>query len=105
MDGVLVSVLLGLGVPAVAVTLWELFAAPRARFRPPLAGVPAVKALVLGGSVAAVCGTGHPVVAGVFAVVLALNTGFAEYYRSRPPAHLNEPRPVTATATAEDRRR
>ncbi|MFE3388420.1 YrdB family protein [Streptomyces anulatus] len=84
-DGVLVSVLLGLGVPAAAVTLWGLFAAPRARFRPPLAGVLAVKTLVLGGSAAAVYGTGHPVVAGVFAVVLALNTGCAEYYRRRPP--------------------
>ncbi|MEV7906222.1 YrdB family protein [Streptomyces anulatus] len=83
-DGVLVSVLLGLGVPAAAVTLWGLFAAPRARFRPPLAGVLAVKALVLGGSAAAVYGTGHPVVAGAFAVVLALNTGCAEYYRRRP---------------------
>ncbi|MFF8499617.1 YrdB family protein [Streptomyces anulatus] len=84
-DGVLVSVLLGLGVPAAAMTLWGLFAAPRARFRPPLAGVLTVKALVLGGSAAAVYGTGHPVVAGVFAVVLALNTGCAEYYRRRPP--------------------
>ncbi|MFC8624005.1 YrdB family protein [Streptomyces anulatus] len=84
-DGVLVSVLLGLGVPAAAATLWGLFAAPRARFRPPLAGVLAVKVLVLGGSAAAVYGTGHPVVAGVFAVVLALNTGCAEYYRRRPP--------------------
>ncbi|MFY0509459.1 YrdB family protein [Streptomyces anulatus] len=84
-DGALVSVLLGLGVPAAAATLWGLFAAPRARFRPPLAGVLAVKVLVLGGSAAAVYGTGHPVVAGVFAVVLALNTGCAEYYRRRPP--------------------
>lgn len=86
MDGVLVSVLLGLGVPAAAVTLWGLFAAPRARFRPPLAGVPAVKALVLGGGAAAVYGTGHPVAAEAFALVLALNTGCAEYYRRRPPA-------------------
>ncbi|MEU2065723.1 YrdB family protein [Streptomyces anulatus] len=84
-DGVLVPVLLGLGMPAAAMTLWGLFAAPRARFRPPLAGVLAVKALVLGGSAAAVYGTGHPVVAGVFAVVLAMNTGCAEYYRRRPP--------------------
>ncbi|MFE6979722.1 YrdB family protein [Streptomyces griseus] len=86
MDGVLVSVLLGLGVPAAAVTLWGLFAAPRARFGPPLAGVLAVKALVLGGGAAAVYGVGHPVAAGAFALVLALNTGCAEYYRRRPPA-------------------
>ncbi|MFJ7083682.1 YrdB family protein [Streptomyces griseus] len=85
-DGVLVSVLLGLGTPTAAVTLWGLFAAPRARFRPPLAGVLAVKALVLGGGAAAVYGVGHPVAAGVFAVVLVLNTGCAEYYRRRPPA-------------------
>ncbi|MFZ4267128.1 YrdB family protein [Streptomyces arboris] len=83
-DGVLPSVLLGLGVPAAAVTLWGLFAAPRARFRPPLAGVLAVKVLVLGGGAAAVYGVGHPVAAGVFAVVLALNTGCAEHYRRRP---------------------
>ncbi|MCX4711245.1 YrdB family protein [Streptomyces griseus] len=85
-DGALVSVLLGLGAPAAAVTLWGLFAAPRARFRPPLAGVLAVKALVLGGGAAALYGVGHPVAAGVFAVVLVLNTGCAEYYRRHPPA-------------------
>ncbi|MFI7287607.1 YrdB family protein [Streptomyces anulatus] len=88
-DGVLISVLLGLGAPTAVVTVRGLFAAPRARFRPPLAGVPAVKALVLGGGAAAVYGTGHPVAAGVLAVVLALNTGCAEHYRRRPPAHLN----------------
>ncbi|MFI1222625.1 MULTISPECIES: YrdB family protein [unclassified Streptomyces] len=82
-DGVLVSVLLGLGTPAAAVTLWGLFAAPRARFRPPLAGVLAVKTLVLGGGAAAVYALGHPVAAGALAVVLALNTGCAEYYRRR----------------------
>ncbi|OCC09414.1 YrdB family protein [Streptomyces sp. PTY087I2] len=85
-DGVLVPVLLGLGVPTAAVTLWGLFAAPRARFRPPLAGVLVVKSLVLGGGAAALYAVGHPVAAVVFAVVLALNTGCAEFYRRRPPA-------------------
>ncbi|MGW4229745.1 YrdB family protein [Streptomyces sp. NPDC004980] len=80
-DGWAASLLLGLGTPAAAVTLWGLFAAPRARFRLPLAGVLAVKTLVLGGAAAAVYGTGHPVAAVVLAVVTAANTGCAEYFR------------------------
>lgn len=80
-DGPPASLLLGLGAPAAAVALWGLFAAPRARIRLPLAGVLAVKTLVLGGAAAAVYGTGHPVAAAVLAVVLVLNTGCAEYFR------------------------
>ncbi|MFE2016925.1 YrdB family protein [Streptomyces sp. NPDC059499] len=80
-DGRPASILLGLGTPAAAVALWGLFAAPRARIRLPLAGVLAVKTLVLGGAAAAVYGTGHPVAAAVLAVVLVLNTGCAEYFR------------------------
>lgn len=80
-DGWAASLLLGLGAPAAAVTLWGLFAAPRARIRLPLAGVLAVKTLVLGGGAAAVYGTGHPVAAVALAVVLVLNTGCAEHFR------------------------
>ncbi|WP_406392577.1 YrdB family protein [Streptomyces sp. NBC_00887] len=75
-DGWAASLLLGLGTPAAAVALWGLFAAPRARIRLPLAGVLAVKTLVLGGGAAAVYGTGRPVAAAV-----VLNTGCAEYFR------------------------
>ncbi|MFE4688845.1 YrdB family protein [Streptomyces sp. NPDC056749] len=82
-EGVAASVALGLGVPAAAVALWGLFAAPRARFPLPLAGVLAVKAVVLGGGAAALYGTGHPVAAAVLAVVLVANTGCAEYFRRR----------------------
>ncbi|MFD9502116.1 YrdB family protein [Streptomyces sp. NPDC060035] len=85
-DGWVASVLLGLGTPAAAVALWGLFAAPHARIRLPLAGVLAVKTVVLGGAAAAVYGTGHPVAAAVLAVVLVLNTGCAEYFRRRVPA-------------------
>ncbi|MET7366651.1 YrdB family protein [Streptomyces sp. NPDC005566] len=80
-DGWATTLLLGLGTPAAAVALWGLFAAPRARIRLPLPGVLAVKTLVLGGAAAAVFGTGHPVAAVVLAVVMAVNTGCAEYFR------------------------
>ncbi|MFJ8883289.1 YrdB family protein [Streptomyces sp. NPDC102402] len=82
-EGVAASVVLGIGAPAAAVVLWGLFAAPRARFSLPLAGVLAVKTVVLGGGAAAVYGTGHPVAAVVLAVVLVANTGCAEYFRRR----------------------
>ncbi|MFB4422333.1 YrdB family protein [Streptomyces sp. QL37] len=48
-EGAAASVVLGIGLPGAAVVLWGLFAAPRARFPLPLAGVPAVKTVVLGG--------------------------------------------------------
>ncbi|MGP3754628.1 Protein of unknown function (DUF2568) [Streptomyces sp. LamerLS-316] len=82
-EGVAASVALGTGAPVAAVVLWGLFAAPRARYPLPLAGVLAVKTLVLGGGVAAVHGTGHPVAAVVLAVVTVVNTGCAEYFRRR----------------------
>jgi len=76
-------IVLGLGVPAVAVALWRLFAAPRARRRPSLPGVLAVKALVLLGAAAALYALGHPVAAGVFAVLVIANTAVAEASRPR----------------------
>uniref|UniRef100_A0AAU3GS68 YrdB family protein n=1 Tax=Streptomyces sp. NBC_01401 TaxID=2903854 RepID=A0AAU3GS68_9ACTN len=78
-----VSVILGIGLPAAAIALWGMFAAPRARFPLPLAGVLAVKTVVFGGGAAAVYGTGHPVAAVVLAVVVVANTGCAEYFRRR----------------------
>lgn len=80
---VVVRVVLGLGVPAAAVVLWGLFAAPRARFRPPPAGVLVVKALVLLGAAAALYALGFAVLAVVFAVVVVVNTGVAETSRRR----------------------
>jgi hypothetical protein len=78
-----VRIVLGVGAPAVAVALWGLFAAPRARFRPPLAGVLVVKALVLLGAAAALYALGHPVGATVMAVVVVANTAVAEANRER----------------------
>ncbi|MEU9360795.1 YrdB family protein [Streptomyces sp. NPDC048301] len=82
-EGSVASVALGIAAPAAAVVLWGLFAAPRARFTLPLAGVLAVKTVVLGGGAAAVYGAGHPTAAAVLAVVLVANTGCAEFFRRR----------------------
>ncbi|MFD7066342.1 YrdB family protein [Streptomyces sp. NPDC059913] len=82
-DGVAARVLLGVGAPVVAAVVWGLFAAPRARFRPPLAGVLLVKAVVLGSGAYAVHAVGHPVAAVCFAVVVVVNTVLAEGFRRR----------------------
>ncbi|MEU1347279.1 YrdB family protein [Streptomyces sp. NPDC005795] len=85
-DGLALQLLLGAGVLAVAIALWALFAAPRARFPLPLAGVLVVKAVVLGGGALALYAVGHPVAATIMAVVVVVNTGLAETFRHRPAA-------------------
>ncbi|WP_199922898.1 YrdB family protein [Streptomyces sp. NRRL B-24484] len=82
--GAVGRVLLGLGLPTAAAVLWGLFAAPKARHPLLLPGVLVVKALVLGGSAAALYGLGHPAAAGVLAAVIVLNTALAETFRRRP---------------------
>ncbi|WP_405716132.1 MULTISPECIES: YrdB family protein [unclassified Streptomyces] len=82
-DGVAARLLLGIGAPVVAAVVWGMFAAPRARFRPPLVGVLVVKTVVLGSGVYAVHAVGHPVAAVFFAVVVVANTGLAETFRRR----------------------
>ncbi|MFB7663116.1 YrdB family protein [Kitasatospora sp. NPDC056138] len=84
-DGVVVRVLLGLGAPLSAAVLWGLFAAPKARLRPPLPAVLLVKAVVLGAGAAALSGVGHPVAAVVLAAVMLGNTAVAETFRRRVP--------------------
>ncbi|WP_405901766.1 YrdB family protein [Streptomyces sp. NBC_00727] len=83
-DNLAVRLLLGCAVLAAAVVLWALFAAPRARLRPPLAGVLAVKALVLGGGAFALYGVGHPAGGAVMGAVVVVNTALAETFRRRP---------------------
>ncbi|WP_369199601.1 YrdB family protein [Streptomyces sp. PU-14G] len=83
-DGTALRVLLGAGLPLVAIVLWSLFAAPKARLRPRLPLVLAVKALVLGGGAVALYGVGHPVAAVAMAVVVVVNTAVAETFRRRP---------------------
>lgn len=84
-DGWLPHLLLGVGTPLLAVVLWGLFAAPKARLRPGLPLVLLVKAVVLGGGAAAVYGVGHPVAAVVMAIVVVVNTALAETLRRGTP--------------------
>lgn len=67
--------------PAVAVVIWGLFAAPRARVQLPAAGVLAVKTIVFGGAAVAVYSTGWHAPAIAFAVVAAVNTTGAAFDR------------------------
>ncbi|WLQ41038.1 YrdB family protein [Streptomyces laculatispora] len=85
-DGMAVQLLLGLVVLALAIAVWGLFCAPRARFRLPLAGVLAFKALVLGGSAVALYSMGHTVAGVVLGAVVVVNTSLTETFRRRPPA-------------------
>lgn len=85
-DEIAVQLLLGVVVLAVAIAVWGLFCAPRARFRPPPAGVLAFKALVLGGSAVALYSMGHAVAGMVLGAVMVVNTALAEAFRRKPPA-------------------
>lgn len=85
-ESLVIQLLLGGGVLAVAIALWGTFAAPRARIRLPLAGVLMVKAVVLGGGAFGLHEVGHPTAALVMAAVVVANTGLAETFRRRPTA-------------------
>lgn len=75
--GLLRHLLLGLAAPAAAITLWGLFAAPRARFPVAIPFVLLVKAVVFGSAALACDALGHPAPAWAFAVVAVLNTALA----------------------------
>jgi hypothetical protein len=78
---------LAIGAPLLAAVVWGLFAAPRATFKVPTAGVVAVKVLVFGSATAAFFGTGHPVLGIVFAIVVVANTALVTLLRrSAPPS-------------------
>ncbi|MGN5377526.1 YrdB family protein [Streptomyces lasalocidi] len=85
-DDAALHVLFGLGTPLAAVALWGLFAAPKARLRPRLPLVLAVKAVVLGGGAAALYAVGHPAGAVAMAVAVTANTAVAELFRRRAAA-------------------
>jgi uncharacterized protein DUF2568 len=95
--GEAVRVLCGVGMPVLAVVLWSLFAAPKARWRPRLPLVLVVKAVVLGGGAAAVYGVGHPVAGVVMAVVVVANTAVAETFRRTLPNGVAERMPPTGS--------
>lgn len=76
-EGVALRLPLAVAAPAAAAVVWGLFAAPRARFRVPLAGVLCVKALVFGAAALALLGLGRPLWAVSFAAVALVNTALA----------------------------
>lgn len=97
------QLLLAFGIPALAIALWGLFAAPRARIRLPLAGVLAVKAVVLGGGAFGLYRVGHPAGAVALAVVMVANTALAETFRRKPaPGTRHRPRPGADEAAERD---
>lgn len=81
--GGFVGVVSGAAVLALAVSLWGLFAAPKARFKVRLAGVLAVKAVVLGGSAVALAALDHRPAAVIWSATVVANTGLAETFRRR----------------------
>ncbi|MBC3843177.1 YrdB family protein [Streptacidiphilus sp. 4-A2] len=75
--GLLLRLLLGLGAPIAAMTLWGLFAAPKARFQVGIPLVLLVKAAVFGAAVLACLALGGPAAALALAVSAAANTALA----------------------------
>lgn len=75
-------VLLGIGMPLLAIVLWGLFAAPRAAVRTPMPGVLSVKAVVFGGAAFGLWFSATPVLAIVFAVLVVINTTIATIDRT-----------------------
>lgn len=63
----------GLGTPLVAIVLWGLFRAPKARFPLPPVGRVIVEALVMGGAVFAWIAIGRGYVGLVFGVIALLS--------------------------------
>ncbi len=63
------SVLVGLGLPLLAIVLWGLLRAPRRPIDSPFWVRIAVEVLVMGGAVAALALSGLPVLAAAFAVL------------------------------------
>jgi hypothetical protein len=77
-DGSVISrVLLAVAAPLAAAIVWGLFAAPRARFRMPVAGVLVVKAVVFVVTALAVYAAGLHLVAMVVGATALLNAGIA----------------------------
>jgi hypothetical protein len=68
-------ILFGVGAPAVAVLLWMMFAAPKARVPVSVAAVVAVKVLVYGAATLAIAAAGHIALAVAFLGLVLLVTG------------------------------
>jgi hypothetical protein len=72
-----VEILLGLGTPLAAAVLWGMFAAPKARFKVPIAGVLVVKALVFAAGALALWALHYAGLGIGFAALALVNTALA----------------------------
>jgi hypothetical protein len=69
---------------AALIAMWGAFAAPRARFKLPTAGIVAVKIVAFAAGALALWGLGFTGAAVVYAVVVAANVTVTTYVRTRP---------------------
>ena len=74
---IVLSVVAGLGAPALAALAWGTFAAPRAWIALPTAAVLVVKVVIFGAATAALAALGHRNWAVAFAVVVVANLTIA----------------------------
>lgn len=88
-------VLLGIGMPLLAIVLWGLFAAPRSVVRTPMIGVLSVKVVVFGGAAFGLWFSATHVLAIVFAVLVAVNTTIATIDRNAAVRTSRTPRAAT----------
>ncbi|ROO86408.1 uncharacterized protein DUF2568 [Actinocorallia herbida] len=75
--GFALRALLGVGAPLAGAVIWGLFAAPRATFKIPAAGVLAVKAVFFLAAALAADAVWNPTTAAVFAVIVVANIAVA----------------------------
>lgn len=80
--GFSVNPLLGIAAPLLAIIVWGLFAAPRARFQVPIVGVLLVKDLVFGAATVALFALGKPGLAITFAILAVINTALVTIDRN-----------------------
>jgi hypothetical protein len=80
-SGFLVQLLLGVGVPIVAVVIWGIFLAPKSTRR--FTGIPYVllKLIIFGLSALALVAAGQQTLAIIFAVVVLVNVGLGYVWK------------------------
>ena len=80
-SGPLMKLVLGLGAPVVAATVWGFFIAPKARVPVPLAAWLILQALVFGAAAAGLAATGHARLTFGFLVVVLVNGALMAVWR------------------------
>ena len=82
-DMLIIGILLGIGAPAIAVTVWGLFVAPKASRRLPDPQRLAVEIVVFGAGVLAFLATGRWLLGLLLAAAAALSLGLMWYWGQR----------------------